>query len=138
MGTAEVKKMDPCGYVGCDKMSVPGTDRCFIHDLSYSGMQPLKVKIATNIVIIGDDYQLRIMSSPSQPKYPERSYHLLYEDAYGGQVISTVSEAELNEKLATSTVPPNSVEEMLRMANQDRSMNEYSFPAPTPVEMKDI
>ena len=97
-----------------------------------------KVKLATNIVIIRDDYQVRIFSSASQPKYPERTYFVLYEDAYGEQTLETVTEAELNENLAKATVPPHSVEEMLRMANQDRSMNEYSFPAPTPVEMKDI
>ncbi len=147
MDPTEVK-MDPCGYVydpphaslgdECDKMSIPGTDRCFIHSPEYPGMEPVKVKIAKNIVIIGDDYQVRILSSASQPNHPERSFHILYEDAYGGQVISTVTEAELNEKMAKASHAPHSVEEMLRMANQDRMMNEYSFPAPTPIEMKDI
>ena len=97
-----------------------------------------KVKLATNIVIILDDCQVRIFSSASQPKYPERSFYILYEDAYGEQTLESVTEAELNEKLAKASAAPRSVEEMLRMANQDRSMNEYSFPAPTPVEMKDI
>jgi len=97
-----------------------------------------KVKIATNIVIIRDDYQVRIFSSASQPKYPERSFYVFYEDAYGEQTLETVTEAELNERLAKASEAPHSVEEMFRMANQDRSMNEYSFPAPTPIEMKDI
>ena len=97
-----------------------------------------KVKIATNIVIIRDDYQVRIFSSASQPKYPERTYFVLYEDAYGEQTLETMTEAVLNESLAKATEAPHSVEEMFRMANLDRSMNEYTFPAPTPIEMKDI
>jgi len=98
-----------------------------------------KVKIGKSIVISGDDWQVRIFSSASQPAYPERSYFVLFEDAYGDQTLAQVTEAELNERLANNgSSPPNSVEEMLRMANHDRSTNEYSFPAPTPVEMKDI
>ena len=137
MDPTEVK-MDPCGHDGCDKISVPGTDRCFIHDPKHPGMQTPKVKIATNIVIIGDDYQARIFSSASQPKYPYRSYFMLYEDAYGEQTLETLTETQLNERLAKATAAPHSVEEMFRMANLDRSMNEYSFPATSPVEMKDI
>jgi len=97
-----------------------------------------KVKIATNIVIIGDDWQARIFSSASQPAYPERSYFVLVEDAYGEQHLERLTEAELNKRLADASCSPHSVEEMFLMANLDRSMNEYSFPAPTPVEMKDI
>ena len=97
-----------------------------------------KVKIATNIVIVGDDWQARIFSSASQPAYPERSYFMLVEDAYGEEHIERLTEAELNKRLADASCSPNSVEEMFRMANLDRSMNEYSFPAPTPIEMKDI
>lgn len=102
-----------------------------------------KVKIGKSIVIQGDDYQVRIFSSASQPKHPERTYHVLYEDAYGEQILDLMTEAELNKRFAQgdSAEPgygPVSVEDMLRMANQDRSMNEYSFPAPTPIEMKDI
>ncbi len=97
-----------------------------------------KVKIGTSIVIQGDDWQARIFSSGSQPKYPERSYFMLVEDAYGEEHLERLTEAELNERLAKASCPPHSIEDMLRMANLDRSMNEYSFPAPTPIEMKDI
>ena len=147
MDAAEVK-MDPCGYVydpphaslgdACDKMSIPGTDRCFIHSPEYPGMEPVKVKIGQSILILGEDYRVRIFSSGSQPKHPERSYHVLYEDAYGEQSMDLVTEAELNERLSKATSGPRSVEEMLRMANQHRAMNEYSFPPPTPIVLKDI
>lgn len=96
-----------------------------------------KVKIAKNIVVLGDDFQVRIFSSGSQPN-KERRYFVLFEDAYGEQNLEIFTEAELNASLAKATDAPHSVEEMLRMANQDRMMNEYSFPAPTPIEMKDI
>lgn len=96
------------------------------------------VKFGKSIVIHGDDWQARVFSSASQPKRPERSFFVLYEDAYGEQSLDQVTEAELDERLARGRFGPHSVEEMLRMANLDRSMNEYSFPAPAPIGIKDI
>ncbi len=147
MDATEVK-MDPCGYVydpphvahgdKCDKMSIPGTDRCFIHSPEYPGMEPVKVKIGQSILILGDDFMVRIFSSGSQPKYPERTYHVLYEDAYGDESMDLLTEAELNERLSKSSNAPHSVEEMLRMANQHRQMDAYSFPPQKPIVLKDV
>ncbi len=142
MDTAEVK-MDPCGYDGCDKMSVPGTDRCFIHDLRYPGEPIPKVIFGQTLIIHGDDWQVRIFSSASQPRYPERTYFVLHEDAYGEQILQMQTEAEIDARLGAAVkngglVSPRSLEEALRLANIDRSMNEYNFPATPPVETKDI
>ncbi len=95
------------------------------------------------LIIHGDDWQVRIFSSASQPKYPERTYFVLNEDAYGERTLHLQTEAEINAVLAGSVknggcVSPRTLAEAFRMANLDREMNEYSFPAPTPIEMKDI
>lgn len=137
MDAAEVT-MDDCAYEGCGGKAIPGTDRCFIHSPEYPGMEPVKVKLSQSILILGDDYMVRIFSSASQPKYPERTYHVLYEDAYGEESMDLVTEAELNERLSKATNAPHSVEEMLRMANQHRAMNAYSFPPPTPIVLTDV
>ena len=97
-----------------------------------------KASFGKSLVVHVDDWQVRIFASASQPRHPERTYHVLYEDAYGEQSLEMLTEAQLDERLVRGQYGFKSVEDMLRMANQDRSMNEYSFPAPTPIEMKDI
>ena len=102
-----------------------------------------KVKFGKTLVIHGDDWQMRIFSSASQPRHPEKTYWVLSEDAYGDQSLQLRTEACIDAELAmgvkgTFSPTPNSLEDALRMANLDRSMNEYSFPAPTPIEMKDL
>ena len=97
-----------------------------------------KITFGKTLVIAGDDWQVRIFSSASQPRHPERTYHVLYEDAHGEQSLEILTEAELDERLIRGQFSYKSVEEILRSANLDRSMTEYSFPATPPVEMKDI
>ncbi len=96
-----------------------------------------KASFGKTLVIAGDDWQVRIFSSASQPRHPERTYWLLSEDAYGGQTLELRTEAEINAQLGAAVkngglVSPRSLEDALRSANLDRSMNEYSFPATPP------
>ncbi len=102
-----------------------------------------KVKFGKTLVIHGDDWQVRIFASASQPRHPDRTYWVLSEGAHGDEHLELRTETEIDAQLAmgvkgTFSPTPNSLEDALRMANLDRSMNEYSFPAPAPVEMKDI
>ena len=110
-------------------------------------MDPTKVtptvKFGKTLVIAGDDWQVRIFSSASQPRYPERTYFVLNEDAYGDRTLHLQTEAEIDAVLAGSVknggcVSPRTLDEALRMANLDRDMNEYSVPTRKPITIKDI
>lgn len=102
----------------------------------------VKITFGKTIVICGDDWQLRIFASASQPRHPERTYFVLTESPYDGHTLEMMTEAEIDARLAAvskaSTETPASLEDVLRMGNISRSMGEYVFPPLTPFTMDDI
>lgn len=103
----------------------------------------VKVKFGKTIVIHGEDWQIRIFASASQPRHPERTYFVLTESPYDGHALEMMTEAEIDARLAAVSkgsviTTPASLEDVLRMGNQDRTMGEYVFPPLTPYTMKDI
>ncbi len=102
-----------------------------------------KVKFGKILVIHGDDWQVRIFSSASQPRHPERTYWVLSEGAYGNEHLELRTETEIDALLAAGakssfSPTPRTLEDALRSANLDRDMNYYSIGPRKRTTIKDI
>ena len=102
----------------------------------------VKVSFGKTIVICGDDWQVRIFASASQPRHPERTYFVLTESPYDGHTLEMMTEAQIDARLAAvskaSIATPASFEDALRQGNQERTMREYVFPPLTPHTKEDF
>ena len=101
----------------------------------------VKVSFGKTIVICGDDWQVRIFASASQPRYPERTYFVLTESPYDGHTLEMMTEAQIDDRLAAvsrgSAATPASFADALRQGNQ-RTMREYVFPPIPPHSKEDF
>lgn len=50
------------------------------------------------LCLCGDDYQVVVFKSASRPNYPEPSFIVFYEDAYGDQSFDFVSLPDLRKR----------------------------------------
>ncbi len=62
----------------------------------------VKVSFGKSIVIHGDDWQVRIFASASQPRHPEQTYWVLTETPYDEQTLEMLTEAQIDARLAAA------------------------------------